>query len=170
MIKIAIAFLVLIFAGLSTAQSPAPAVPPIATDVTAQQITRFIDALPRNRVSDNAIRTVKVTGDYQVGVYGVFRPKELPGGANLHQVNTTEIYYMLTGYATLVTGGTMTDAKQENANWVRGTAIEGGVSRRVGPGDVIIIPGHTPHWFSELETDLSYLIFRPDPENRLQLK
>lgn len=152
------------------AQTPAPAEPPVATDITATEIRSFIDALPRDRVSDNPIRGVEVTGDYRIGVYGVYRPRELPGGSNLHQVNTTEIYYMLSGYATLVTGGTMTDARQENANWVRGTGIDGGVSRRVGPGDVIIIPGHTPHWFSELETDLEYLIFRPDPDNRVPLR
>ena len=150
-------------------QTAAPAVPPIATDVTAEQITKFIDALPRDRVSDRPIKNVEVTGDYRVGVYGVFRPKEFPGGSNLHQVNTTEIYYILSGYATLVTGGVMTEAVQQNENWVRGTAIEDGVSRRVQPGDVIIIPGHTPHWFSALETDLSYLIFRPDPDNRIPL-
>ena len=151
------------------AQTPAPLIPPIATDVSAEDITKFIDNLPRDRVSDRPIRSVEVTGDYRVGVYGVFRPKEFAGGSNLHQVSTTEIYYMLSGYATLVTGGTMTEARQENENWVRGTAIEDGVSRRVAPGDVIIIPGHTPHWFSELETDLSYLIFRPDPDNRIPL-
>ena len=151
------------------AQTAAPAVPPIATDVTAEEITKFIDALPRDRVSDRPIKNVEVTGDYRVGVYGVFRPKEFPGGSNLHQVNTTEIYYILSGYATLVTGGVMTEAVQQNENWVRGTAIEEGVSRRVQSGDVIIIPGHTPHWFSALETDLSYLIFRPDPDNRIPL-
>jgi len=151
------------------AQTAAPAVPPIATDVTAEEITKFIDALPRDRVSDRPIKNVEVTGDYRVGVYGVFRPKEFPGGSNLHRVNTTEIYYILSGYATLVTGGVMTEAVQQNENWVRGTAIEDGVIRRVQPGDVIIIPGHTPHWFSALETDLSYLIFRPDPDNRIPL-
>jgi quercetin dioxygenase-like cupin family protein len=36
---------------------------------------------------------------------------------------------------------------------VRGSGIEGGVSRRITKGDVVIIPGHTPHWWSELETD-----------------
>ena len=151
------------------AQTPPPPLPPIATDVTSEDITKFIDNLPRDRVSDRPIKSVEVTGDYRIGVYGVFRPKEFPGGSNLHQVNTTEIYYMLSGYATLVTGGTVTEARQENENWVRGTAIENGVSRRVVPGDVIVIPGHTPHWFSELETDLSYLIFRPDPDNRIPL-
>ncbi len=152
-------------------QTPAPAVPPVATDVTAEMIDKFIDALPRDAVSDRPIRTVEVTGDYRVGVYGVFRPRNLPGGSNLHPVNTTEIYYMLEGYATLVTGGEMTDPRPAPApsTSIRGSGISGGVSRRVVPGDVIIIPGHTPHWWSELETDISYLIFRPDPDNRLRL-
>ena len=167
--KSASLFVVLGFVTYTFAQTPAPVVPPVATDVTAEEIAKFIDALPRDRVSDRPIKNVEVTGDYRVGVYGVFRPKEFPGGSNLHQVNTTEIYYILSGYATLVTGGVMTDARQQNENWVRGTAIEDGVSRRVVPGDVIIIPGHAPHWFSELETDLSYLIFRPDPDNRIPL-
>ena len=50
------------------------------------------------------------------------------------------------------------------------TRIEGGVSRHVSKGDVIIIPGRTPHWFSSQDGDLRYLIFRPDPESTLPLK
>jgi quercetin dioxygenase-like cupin family protein len=51
-----------------------------------------------------------------------------------------------------------------------GRVMVGGVSRRVTKGDVIIIPGHTAHWFSELETDIEYLIFRTDPDNRFELR
>jgi len=156
---------------LSAAQSPAPEEPPVATDVTAEMIASFIDALPRDAVSDRPIRTVQVTGDYRVGVYGVFRPKDITGDANLHPVNTTEIYYMLKGYATLVTGGTLIDPypAPEPSISIRGKGVDGGVSRRIGPGDVVIIPGHTPHYWSELETDIEYLIFRPDPDNRIRL-
>ena len=144
---------------------------PQATDVTSAQIQRFINALPRDRVSDRPIRVVEVTGDYRVGVYGVFRPQDSPGGANLHEVNTTEIYYMVEGVATLVTGGALTDPRRTpNSANVRGSGIEGGVSRRITKGDVVIIPGHTPHWWSELKTDIEYLIFRPDPDNRLPLR
>ena len=144
---------------------------PEATDVTSADIQKFINALPRDRVSDRAIRVVEVTGDYRVGVYGVFRPQEFPGGANLHPVNTTEIYYMVEGVATLVTGGTLIDsAPASTGSSIRGSGIEGGVSRRVTKGDVIIIPGHTPHWFSELETDIEYLIIRTDPDKRLPLR
>ena len=52
---------------------------PQATDVTSADIQKFINALPRDAVSDRPIRVVKVTGDYQVGVWGVFRPKDFPG-------------------------------------------------------------------------------------------
>ncbi len=154
------------------AQTPAPATPPVATDVSAVDIAEFIDALPRDAVSDRPIRVVDVTGDYRVGVYGVFRPEDVVGGPNLHRVNTTEIYYMLEGSATLVTGGTMVNPTQpsNNSTSLRGTAIEGGVSRRIVPGDVVVIPGHTPHWWSELEGDISYLIFRADPDNRLPVR
>ena len=144
---------------------------PRATDVTSADIQAFINALPRDRVSDRPIRVVDVTGDYRVGVYGVFRPKDYPGGANLHEVNTTEIYYMVEGVATLVTGGTLAEpTSTPNGTSVRGNGIDGGISRRITKGDGVIIPGHTPHWGSELETDIEYLIFRPDPDNRLTLK
>lgn len=154
------------------AQTPAPAVPPVATDITAEDIQSFIANLPRDRVSDLPIRVVEVTGNYRIGVFGVFRPQSMPGGSNLHPVNTTEIYYMLTGSGVLVTGGSMTDPQPAPAPSlsIRGSGIAGGVSRQVKAGDVVIIPGHTPHWFSSLDSDITYLIYRPDPDNRLDLK
>jgi mannose-6-phosphate isomerase-like protein (cupin superfamily) len=103
-------------------------------------------------------------------VYGVFRPKSQPGGAIRHETSVTEVYYMLEGTATLVTGGKMPDEKSTGAspNTKRpnfgGSRIDGGVTRKVVPGDVIIIPGNLPHWWSNLDSDIRYLIFRPDPE------
>jgi mannose-6-phosphate isomerase-like protein (cupin superfamily) len=143
--------------------------PPPAVDVTAADAKAFLDRLPKDRVSDLPIRVADV-GGYKVGVYGVLRPKGVPGGANRHQTTVTEIYYMLEGSATLVTGGTIVDEKSAGAspNTKRpnfnGPRIEGGVSRKVVPGDVIVIPGNLPHWWSSLDSDIRYLIFRPDPE------
>jgi mannose-6-phosphate isomerase-like protein (cupin superfamily) len=82
----------------------------------------------------------------------------------------TEIYYMLSGTGTLVTGGRIAEERTtgNSPNTGRpnfgGPRIEGGVTRRVVPGDVIIIPGNVPHWWSSLDTDIRYLIYRPDPE------
>jgi mannose-6-phosphate isomerase-like protein (cupin superfamily) len=107
-----------------------------------------------------------------VGVYGVFRPGELNGDAILHEVSTSEIYYVLRGGGTLVTGGTLTEPFRTEASStsVRGTGIEGGVARRIAAGDVVVIPGGVPHWWQQLDGDLEYLIFRPDPDRRIPLR
>lgn len=155
----------LLVASAAAGQTP----PPPAVDVTAADITAFIEGLPKDRVSDLPIRVADV-GGYKVGVYGVFRPKSVPGDAILHETSVTEIYYVLEGTGTLVTGGTLANERppQPSPNTKRpnrrGDRIDGGVSRKVGPGDVVIIPGRVPHWWSALDGDIKYLIYRPDPE------
>ena len=165
MLKMMIVVLALLAA--TVAQSP----PLPATFVPNADIQTFIDALPRNTVSDKPIRSVDV-GGYHVAVYGVYRPKSVRQEANRHDTKVTEIYYILDGNATLVTGGTLPDAHplSPGSTTFQSSRIEGGSSRRVSRGDVVIIPGRTPHWFSEQEGDLRYLIFRPDPEGRIALK
>jgi quercetin dioxygenase-like cupin family protein len=55
-----------------------------------------------------------------------------------------------------------------NGPSTNGGAIRGGVSRTIGPGDVVIIPPNTPHWFSNITSDqILYLILRVDPHKVL---
>jgi mannose-6-phosphate isomerase-like protein (cupin superfamily) len=168
-----VTLLVLLSALPAGAQTPAPAAqPPLpAVDVKAADIKAFLNNLPANAISDLPIRVADV-GGYRVGVFGVLRPQTAKQDAVLHETTTTEVYYMLDGAGTLVTGGTLVDQRREPAGTttVRGSRIDGGVSRRVTPGDVVIIPGRTPHWWSELEGDIRYLIIRPDPSGRMTLK
>ena len=107
-----------------------------------------------------------------VGVFAVFRPKDSPQDAIYHDTNMTEILYILRGSANLITGGTIPDARppQRPGGNYTGTKIDGGSKRHVVPGDVIITPGRTPHLWADIESDMSYLVFRPDPENTLPLK
>ena len=167
MIKNTLVSLTLLMALSTIAQTP----PLPATYVTNADIQAFINALPNDAVSDKPIRIVDV-GGYHVGVYGVLRPKSIKQEANVHNTKVSEIYYILNGNATLVTGGALPDQKplKGSATTMQSTHIEGGVSRKVGPGDVVIIPGRTPHWFSSQDADLRYLIFRPDPEGKSQLR
>jgi len=142
-----------------------------ATHVTKDQIQDFIAALPRGRILDSPIRAIDV-GGYRVGVFAVVRPKDSPQDAIYHDTNMTEILYILEGSATLITGGTIPDARppaRPGGNFT-GTRIDGGTSRHVVPGDVIITPGRTPHLWANIEGDMSYLVFRPDPSGTLPLK
>jgi mannose-6-phosphate isomerase-like protein (cupin superfamily) len=159
---------------LAPSYTAAQALPP-AVDITAADIKAFIDKLPKDRISDLPIRVVDV-GGYKVGLYGVFRPKAAAQDAIAHDTTVTEIYYMLEGSGTLVTGGTLSgeqsSATSPNTGMTnrRGKRIDGGVSLRVVPGDVVIIPGRVPHWWSSLDGDIKYLIYRPDPGGLQKLK
>jgi len=69
-----------------------------------------------------------------------------PGRPAVHPAEA-EYAIVLEGSGTLVSGGTMADAKTSNAGLLEGSRIEGGTTRTLGPGDVILIPAGVPHWF-----------------------
>ena len=171
-VRSACAVMWLCVAAAPRAQEP-PKTPPKtapATHVTKDEIQEFIAKLPR-RIVDSPIRAIDV-GGYRVGVFAVVRPKDSPQDAIYHDTNMTEILYILEGSATLITGGTIPDARppaRPGGNYT-GTKIDGGTSRHVVPGDVIITPGRTPHLWANIESDMSYLVFRPDPDGTLPLK
>lgn len=166
--NVAMGIFVLLIA--SSAQAPGS-----ATDITAAQVQAFIKGAPQDRNSDRPMRVIDV-GGYRVGVFGVFRPKGTPASATAHQTDVTETYYMLEGAGTLVTGGTLkkpvTPRPSNLGEWTdQGSdGIEGGVSRRVTKGDVVIIPGGVPHGWASLEGDITYLIVRSDPSKKIPLK
>lgn len=81
--------------------------------------------------------------------------REKPGSAEIHTLDT-DIIYVLEGTATFVTGGTAVDTKEVAANEFRGTRIDGGESRQLKKGDVIIVPSNTPHWFKEVSGTFLY--------------
>lgn len=81
--------------------------------------------------------------------------REKPGQAEVHALDT-DIIYVLQGSATFVTGGTAIDAKQTEPNELRGIRIDGGDTRQLVKGDVIVVPNNTPHWFKEVNGTLLY--------------
>ncbi len=81
--------------------------------------------------------------------------RDKPGLAEIHALDT-DIIYVLQGTATLVTGGTAVDAKETAPDEFRGSRIEGGITRQLAKGEVIIVPNNTPHWFKEVNGQFLY--------------
>ena len=81
--------------------------------------------------------------------------RDKPGQAEIHTLDT-DIIYVMQGTATFVTGGTATEAKEIAANEIRGSRIDGGDTRQLKKGDVIIVPNGTPHWFKEVSGEFLY--------------
>ena len=55
-----------------------------------------------------------------------------------------------------MTGGTAVDAKVTAPDELRGSQIDGGDTRQLVRGDVIVVPNNTPHWFKEVNGTLLY--------------
>ena len=168
----------IMIAATALAQS-APAPSGVAIDIPNSEIQRIAQRNAGAPVSDQQIRIVNVNNDYNVGVGVVHRAKtekQSVGGSEHSQI--TEVYHVITGTGTLVTGGTIENAKQRPADneavrvltgpSMEGTRIIGGVSRKIGPGDVIVIPPNTPHTFTEITSpEIVYLVVRFDPHKVL---
>jgi mannose-6-phosphate isomerase-like protein (cupin superfamily) len=69
-----------------------------------------------------------------------------PGRPAVHPAEA-EYAIVLEGAGTLVSGGTLIDPVTRREGLVEGAEIEGGTSRPLGPGDVLLIPAGVPHWF-----------------------
>ena len=80
-----------------------------------------------------------------------------PQFAIIHPLSI-EVYQIVDGSATLVTGGTLALPLTDSApDLVRSLSIKDGESRRVGKGDVVVVPPGTPHWFSQIDGSITYL-------------
>jgi mannose-6-phosphate isomerase-like protein (cupin superfamily) len=79
---------------------------------------------------------------------------------------STEIYYVIEGTGSLVTGGTLVLplAPSTDPDVVRSKAIKDGLTRKVAKGDVIVVPPGTPHWFNVIDGTITYL------ESRVRVK
>jgi len=78
-----------------------------------------------------------------------------PGVVEVH-TKDTDVFYVLKGSATVVTGGTMIDGKPTAPDEIRGKEITGGETRELAPGDTMIIPNGVPHWFKSVQAPFLY--------------
>ena len=118
-------------------------------------------------------------GGYNVAIGALHRAQTPPGVAAVHY-KVTEVYHVIDGAGTLVTGGTMLNAKTrppddvavkfEDGPGASGTGIEGGTSQRIKAGDLVVIPAGVPHWFSAIEGSITYVVVRVDPGRVLPTK
>jgi mannose-6-phosphate isomerase-like protein (cupin superfamily) len=134
-------------------------------------------------VADSVLRVVTIENKYNVGVSVVSRSQingKTPPDAIIHDV-VTEVYHIIEGEGILVVGGTLDSSVRIPANssivltttGPSSTAkhIIGGTQYQIGPGDIVIIPPHTPHGFLKLNSKtIVYSLIRFDPEKVLQLK
>lgn len=82
--------------------------------------------------------------------------RDAPGLAERHE-RDTDVWYVVAGRATLVTGGTIVDASITGPGEERGPAIRGGTEIAIATGDVVSIRPGVPHWIKAVDGRIRYL-------------
>jgi uncharacterized protein GlcG (DUF336 family) len=82
-----------------------------------------------------------------------------PGEAEIHQAET-DIFYVLEGSATFVTGGEIVEPRSIAAREIRGKGLQGGAEQTIGKGDVVTVPRGVPHWFKAVKAPFRYFVVK----------
>jgi len=164
----------------ASAQGTTPPAPKPAVDVTKAMLEAAAKigaaALkPGVSVSDRNI-ALSDTGGYNVTVAYVTRPAtKVPSGTVLSHDKITEIYYVVSGSGTQMTGTLVGGTHAESSGtigpgWSSTTPISNGRTTKLGPGEMQIIPPGTGHVWTEIaDGGIVYMTIRVDPEHVLSL-
>ena len=92
----------------------------------------------------------------------------------------SEVYHIIDGSATLVTGPDIVDEKRRpstlqtvrefNGPGNSGSSIPNPVTYELRAGDVVVIPAGTGHWFTKIDDHIRYIMVRIDPDKVIPLK
>jgi mannose-6-phosphate isomerase-like protein (cupin superfamily) len=136
------------------AQQPSSQAPPApklfagAADVTAMIAKAKAERKPdQANFAQPIVRVAPYTANLEYRVAGVAAP------ASVHE-REAEMFYVVDGSGTLVTGGKLKEEKRTNPENLSGSAIDGGTPRRLAKGDWVMVPEKTPHWFTQIEGTL----------------
>ena len=125
-------------------QGPAPTDRTRATHFSAADLQAALAKLPTDR--PNAVARVFTLDPYNIGVE---QRQPVAQGAAAH-ADRAELFYVINGSGTMLTGGTISDGKQSGAN-TQGTTITSGTRIAFNPGDFIMVPSGVPHQFVDLK-------------------
>lgn len=142
--------LVLGFAVTAFAQQAAPTDRTKATHYRAADLQAALAKLPADRPSSSV--RVFTLDPYAVGVE---QRQPQAQGATSH-ADRAELFYVIDGTGTMVTGGTIPDGKPNGVN-TQGTSISGGTRINFAKGDFILVPSGVPHQFVDLKAPVQVM-------------
>jgi mannose-6-phosphate isomerase-like protein (cupin superfamily) len=134
---------------LAAAEPPPPAAAPGSPGIylSSQQLS---DVMKASIAKGDVPALSQIASTDQYFINKIHRTKVAP--PYIHP-GWTEVHIILAGSGTFVTGGEI-----KTSGGVK--VIEGGVSRKVGKGDVVIVPAGTPHWYKEIDGSLDAIEVR----------
>jgi uncharacterized protein GlcG (DUF336 family) len=82
-----------------------------------------------------------------------------PGEVEYHE-HVVDVMHVVSGHATVVTGGAMIDAREVAPGELRAAAADGGQPHELNEGDVLAIPNGVPHQFTDVSDPFLYFVVK----------
>jgi mannose-6-phosphate isomerase-like protein (cupin superfamily) len=121
-----------------------------AIDLTQEDLAAVVAAMPGQNLATTRLLE---GGFYSVNI----RRPTGPETAHVHPTSLT-IYVVREGSGTLVTGGTIVDAKGQPVPAGKpGDDIKGGVERTINAGDIVVTPPGVPHFMRDVKDHLVFM-------------
>ena len=152
-----------------------------ASYISNEELQAYLTrAVARNQI-DQQVRSVDIgKSGVAIGIVHRTRLDKPQANSVAEHDHVSEVYHVISGAATLVTGPDLVDAQRrpatnENVRLLNGpgsnaASIRNGVTHQLKAGDAIIIPAGTGHWFTKIDDHISYLMIRIDPDKVVPLK
>jgi len=151
------------------------------TYIPLSELEAYTKKAIAEKLIDQQVRDIEI-GKAHVGIGMVHRGKLDKAAANSvaeHDL-VSEVYHIVSGTATLVLGpditnrqrrpGTLRTVIEFNGPGNNGSEIRNGKSYDLKPGDVVVIPAGTGHWFTKIDDHIDYLMVRIDPDKATPLR
>ena len=166
------------------AQSPRPTCHKCqATYIPKSELDAYTAKAIKYKIVDQQVRTVDI-GKSQVGIAMVTRGKLVPGpvrkGAVAEHEQVSEVYYVIEGSATLLTGPDLVGAvkrpadektvRLQNGPGWSADEIKNAQVNHLKAGDMIVIPAGTGHLFTDIPDHITYMMVRIDPDKVVPTK
>ena len=169
---LALASLAILLVAFPRAAAP-QAVPTAATDILSEEVQVLLEDMIGVSI-DEQMRIADIGGD-NVGVGILHRTSDNDSnGALIGLIHAyiTEVYVMLSGSGTLVTGGEIVERGDLSEGSVAigpsfQAEVRGGASRLIEVGDIVIIPAGLFHTWTSIPDHVTYLSVRVDPDQHL---
>jgi mannose-6-phosphate isomerase-like protein (cupin superfamily) len=178
----AVAFVVVLAQGRINPTDPQPtcAMCP-GTYIPRSELEAYTNKAVAENLIDQQVRDIDI-GKSHVGIGMVHRGR-LTAPANnsvAEHDQVSEVYHIVDGTATLMLGPDITNRQRRpstlrtvvefNGPGNNGSEIRNGVAYNLKPGDVVVIPAGTGHWFTKIDDHIDYLMVRIDPDKVTPLK
>ena len=85
--------------------------------------------------------------------------REGPGEVEFHE-HVVDVMHVVSGRATVITGGLMVDAREVAPGELRAATVEGGKPHELSEGDVLAIPNGVPHQFTAVSGPFLYFVVK----------